>query len=73
MALASAQLSSAVADSSDLIAAAQRSLSKWGATFVPNRNRLGLETAEKLIFVQQNDPAASDERETDVLIVQGML
>jgi hypothetical protein len=31
--------------------AAERNWSKWGATFVPNCNRLGLEPAQELIFV----------------------
>jgi hypothetical protein len=48
--------------------AAERNWSRWGATFVPNRNRLGLEAAQKLIFVQQNDPGTRGEREMDVLV-----
>ena len=48
--------------------AAERKLSKWGATYVPNRNRLGLEQAQKLIFVQQNDSVTRDEREEDVFV-----
>jgi hypothetical protein len=32
----------------------ERNWSRWGLTFAPNRNRLGLESAQKLIFVQQN-------------------
>jgi hypothetical protein len=49
--------------------AAERNWSRWGLTFEPNRNRLGLETAQKLIFVQQNDPATRNKREEDVLVV----
>jgi hypothetical protein len=30
--------------------AAERNWSRWGLTFVPNRNRMGLDTAQKLIF-----------------------
>ena len=37
---------------------AERNWSKWGQTFVPNRNNLGLDVAQKMIFVQQNDPSA---------------
>jgi hypothetical protein len=48
--------------------AAERNWRKWGATFVPNHNRLGLEPAQKLIFAQQNDPGTHDEREVDVLV-----
>ena len=48
--------------------AAERNWSKWGATFVPNRNSLGLERAEQLIFIQQNDPVTRDTRESDVLV-----
>jgi hypothetical protein len=48
--------------------AAERNWSKWGATFVPNRNGLGLELAQKLIFVQQNDAVTRGEREVDVVV-----
>jgi hypothetical protein len=48
--------------------AAERNWSMWGATFVPNRNRLRLEPAQKLIFVQQNDPGTRGEREVDVVV-----
>ena len=48
--------------------AAEPNWSKWGATFMPNRNRLGLESAKKLIFVQQNDPATCKWRDMDVLV-----
>jgi hypothetical protein len=48
--------------------AGERNWSRWGATFVPNRNRLGLEVAQKLIFVQQNDAGTRGEREIDVLV-----
>lgn len=44
--------------------AAKRNLSKCG----PHRNILGIEAAEKLIFVQQNDPATYAEREREVMI-----
>jgi hypothetical protein len=37
--------------------AAERNWNKWGTTFVPNRNALGLEIAQKMISVQQNDLA----------------
>lgn len=37
--------------------AAERNWSRWGLTYLPNRGRLGLGAAQKLIFVQQNDPA----------------
>ncbi len=47
---------------------AERNWSRWGLTFVPNRNRLGIEQAEKLIFIQQNDPAMRLQREEDVLV-----
>jgi hypothetical protein len=36
---------------------------------VQNRDRLGLETAQKLIFVQQNDPSTSNGKEVDVLVL----
>jgi hypothetical protein len=36
--------------------AAERNWSKWGNTFVPNRNSLGLDAAKDMIYVQQNDP-----------------
>ena len=49
--------------------AAERNWSRWGLTFVPNRNRLGLGQAQKLMFVQQHDPATRDERELDVLVL----
>jgi hypothetical protein len=32
--------------------AAERNWSHWGLTFVPDRNRLGLGQAQKLIFIQ---------------------
>jgi hypothetical protein len=48
--------------------AAEGNWSKWGATFLPNRDRLGLDTAEKLIFVQQNDPTTRTERRFDILV-----
>jgi hypothetical protein len=48
--------------------AAERNWSRWGLTFVPNRNR-ELETAQKLIFVQQNDPATRNKTEEDVLVL----
>jgi hypothetical protein len=48
---------------------AERNWSRWGLTFVPNRNRLGLESAQKLIFVQQNDPATLTVRDEDVLVL----
>jgi hypothetical protein len=48
----------------------ERNLSTWGATFVPNRVRLGLEPTQKLIFVQQNEPGTRDEREVHVLVVR---
>jgi hypothetical protein len=35
---------------------------------VPNRNRLGLDTAQKLIFVQQNDPTKRTVCELDTLM-----
>jgi hypothetical protein len=35
---------------------AERNWSKWGNSFVPNRNKLGLEVAKDMIYVQQNDP-----------------
>jgi hypothetical protein len=37
--------------------ASERNWSKWGLTYVPNRNALGVESAQKLIYVQQNDPS----------------
>jgi hypothetical protein len=49
--------------------AAERNWSRWGLTFVPNRNRLGLGSAQKLIFVQQNDPATRSVRDMDVLVL----
>jgi hypothetical protein len=36
--------------------ASERNWSKWGQTYVPNRNALGVESTQKLIYVQQNDP-----------------
>ena len=36
--------------------AADRNWSKWGQIFVPKRNNLGREVAEKIIYVQLNDP-----------------
>jgi hypothetical protein len=48
--------------------AAERNWSKWGATFVPNRNALGLEKAQDLIFVQQNDPMTRAKRDADTLV-----
>jgi hypothetical protein len=48
--------------------AAERNWSKWGATFVPNRNALGLQTAQDLIFVQQNDPMTWAKREADTYL-----
>jgi hypothetical protein len=49
--------------------AAERNWSHWGSTFVPNRSRLGLGQAQKLIFIQQNDPATCVEREHDELVL----
>jgi hypothetical protein len=49
--------------------AAERNWSCWGLTFVPNGNRLGLDQAQKLIFIQQNDPATCVEREHDELVL----
>lgn len=37
--------------------ASERNCSKWGLTYVPNRNALGIDTAQKLIYVPQNNPA----------------
>jgi Protein of unknown function (DUF 659)/hAT family C-terminal dimerisation region len=37
--------------------ASERNWSKWGLTFVPNRNALGIESAQKVIYIQQNDPS----------------
>jgi hypothetical protein len=49
--------------------AAERNWSKWGATFAPNRNALGLEVAQNMIFVQQNDPATRcSAPDADVLV-----
>ena len=71
---ASAQQSALADSSTELIAASVRrkairkqkldnkELVPWGATYVPNRNRMGIEAAQKLIFVQQNDPATYKER-----------
>ena len=42
--------------------------SKWGASFSPDRTKLGLEVAQKMIFVQQNDPATRELRDMDVLV-----
>jgi hAT family C-terminal dimerisation region len=36
--------------------AAERNWSRWGLTYPPNRNRLGLESATKMVFIQSNDP-----------------
>jgi hypothetical protein len=47
--------------------AAELNWSHWCLTFVPNRNRLGL--GQKLIFIQQNDPATRVEREHDELVL----
>jgi hypothetical protein len=41
----------------------ERNWSKWGQTFVPNRNALGIEAAQKLIYVKQNDPSTRIPRE----------
>jgi hypothetical protein len=49
--------------------AAERNWSHWGLMFVPNRNRLGLGQAQKLIFIQQNDPATRVQREHDELVL----
>lgn len=52
--------------------ASERNWSRWGQTYVPNRNALGLETAQKLIFVQQNTPCVendTDDCEREVLVV----
>jgi hypothetical protein len=48
--------------------AAERKWSQWGASFVPIRIRLGLEPAQTLMFVQQNDVGTRDECEVDVLV-----
>ena len=48
--------------------AAERNWIKWGATYMPNRNRLRLEQAQKSSFVQQNDHVTRDEREEAVLV-----
>jgi hypothetical protein len=49
--------------------AAERNWIKWGATFVPNRNALGVEVAQKMIFVQQNDLATlGSASDADVLV-----
>jgi hypothetical protein len=49
--------------------AAERNWSKWGATFVPNRNALGLEVAQTVISVQQNDLATRcSAPDADVLV-----
>jgi hypothetical protein len=47
---------------------AERKWSNWGATFVPNGNALGIETAQDMIFVQQNDPATRSQRSTDMYV-----
>jgi hypothetical protein len=58
---------------------AERNWSKWRATFVLHRNALGIETAQDVIFLQQNDPATCthSQRSTDMYVEwvarQGML
>ena len=46
----------------------ERVNSKLGNTFVPNRNALGAEAAQDLVYVQQNDPLTCDVRDKDVLV-----
>jgi hypothetical protein len=42
--------------------AAERNWSKFGLLFVANRNALGLEIAQSIVFVQQNDPVTRASR-----------
>jgi hypothetical protein len=37
--------------------ASERNWSKWGLTYVPNRNALGVASAQKMIYIQQNNPS----------------
>jgi hypothetical protein len=45
--------------------AAERNWSKWGKVCVANRANLGIETAEKMIFISQNDPETRLKRGED--------
>jgi hypothetical protein len=45
--------------------AAERNFSKWEQVYVANRANLGKETAEKMIFISQNDPETRLKRGED--------
>jgi hypothetical protein len=47
---------------------AEPNWSTWGATFVQNRSALGLEKAQDLMFVQQNDPMTRMKREANTFV-----
>lgn len=46
----------------------ERVNSKLGKVFTADRNALGLEKAEALVYVQQNDPVTRNEREYEVMV-----
>jgi hypothetical protein len=48
--------------------AAERNWSRWSLTFAPNRNALGLDTAQKVVFIQMNDPKTRIVRGYDAYI-----
>lgn len=51
----------------------ERNWSKWGLTYTPLRNRLGVEKAEKLIFLAGNKSAGQKKAELEVNVAgQGM-
>lgn len=48
--------------------AVERINSKLGLTWASNRSRLGVETAQDLVYVQCNDPLTREDRDKDVLV-----
>jgi hypothetical protein len=46
----------------------ERNWSKWGLLFVPHRNALGLERAQRLVFAQQNDLSTRAVRSMDTVV-----
>jgi hypothetical protein len=46
----------------------ERNWSQWGLTYTPLRNRLGVEKAEKLIFIAGNKNAGKQKAEVEVTV-----
>jgi hypothetical protein len=47
----------------------ERNWSQWGLTYTPLRNRLGVEKAEKMIFIAGNKNAGQKKAEVQVTVV----